>query len=386
MPTDNKLDPSLDLIPAVRASLNVEKMPIVFLGSPEERKRIQLEIVKTGKPLIVYDGVENGVGKRLLITPSAAYGLLTGFDMDVLTVIHHKLFELTKEIGSCPVNLRLQLSEFPKVMKLKTAGDLYDRIRDSIKRISEMTLYHENFVKVKESKAGETRSYKETSLKIFHYKGLFKEETSRAGNARMRKLYIDIDIPEWLQNNINNGYTTEFDPNVYFSMTNDRAKRLFRVLDVIRYQPMVQVPLKKVEIELCLGSLEQKEKNRVLKRALKQLTDIGFIESYQILESYLSVSFKDVKKASLPFRASGGSFTMSPQEKAMTDWLVKELNDEHSRAYLSSIVVKVPLEIIHLCLSLTKETATFNGIKTTRAAVFVDHIKRECERRDIPLS
>lgn len=379
------MDPTLDLIPAVRASLNIEKMPIVFLGSPEERKRIQLEIVTTGKPLVVYDGVENGVGKRLSITPSSAYGLLTGFDMDVLTVIHHKLFELTKELGSCPDTIRLQLSEFPKIMKLKTAGDLYDRIRDSIKRISEMSLYHENFVKVKENKAGETKTYKETSLKIFHYKGLFKEETSRGGNSKMRKLYMDIDIPEWLRNNIDNGYTTEFDPNVYFSMTNDRAKRLFRVLDVIRYQPSVQVPLKKVEIELCLGNLQQKEKNRVLKRALQQLLDIGFVASYEILESYLSVTFTDVKKASLPFKPNPMGRSMTIQEERMTDWLVKELNDAHSRKYLSSIIMKVPLEIVDLCLSLTKETATFNGIKTTRAAVFVDHIKRECERRSISL-
>ena len=380
------MDPTLDLIPAIRASLNIEKMPIVFLGSPEERKRIQLEIVKTGKPLVVYDGVVNGVGKRLCITPSSAYGLLTGFDMDVLTVVHHKLFELTKQTGSCPENLRLQLSEFPKVMKLQTTGDLYNRIKESVKRISEMSIYHENFVKVKETKTGETQTYKETSLKIFHYKGLYKEEREKAGNMKMRKLYIDIDIPEWLRSNIDNGYTTEFDPNIYFSISNDRAKRLYRVLEVIRYEEMVLVPLRKIDLELCLNNLEQKEKNRVLKRALEQLIKINFVASYSIIESYLSVTFKEFKKASLPFKMSSLPRALTAQEKGMTDWLVKELNDEHSRVYLSSIVAKVPEQIIDLCLSLTKETATFNGIKTTRAAVFVDHIKRECERRDIPLT
>lgn len=374
----------LNPIIATRASLNIEKMPIVFLGSPEERKRIQLDIVKTGKPLIVYDGVENGVGKRLYITPSAVYGLLTGFDMDVLTVVHHKLFELTRLMGSCPESMRLQLSEFPKIMKLKTTGELYNNIKESMKRISEMTIYHENFVKIKDSKAGDVQTYKEVSMKVLHYKGLFKEESVKKGNEKMRKIYIDVDIPEWIRSNIDNGYTTEFDSNIYFSISNNRAKRLYRVLEIIRYEETVFVPFSKIELELSLGNLETKEKNRAVKRAMEQLIEIGFVVSYEMVNNYLSVTFKNVKKIS-SFKNGGSLRPLTVREEGMTDHLVKELNDEHSRVFLGSLVTKVPEEILYLCLSLTRETAEISKIRTSRPAVFVDHVKRECEKRNIPL-
>ncbi|MFH0754240.1 MAG: replication initiator protein A, partial [Candidatus Omnitrophota bacterium] len=204
-----------------RASLNVEKMPIVFLGTPEERKRIQMEVAKTGKPILIYHVIEDGVEKKLSLSPSSVLGLLTAFDMDVLTVIHHKLFEAKKTVGYCPTQMRLWISEFPKIMKLTTNGGLYDRIIESIKRLSTTDIYHENFVKISETDTKTMGSYREKALKIVIFKGSGKEITKSNGTERMSKVFVDIEIPEWHSNNINSGYTTEFDTNIYFKITND---------------------------------------------------------------------------------------------------------------------------------------------------------------------
>jgi hypothetical protein len=55
------------------------------------------------------------------------------------------------------------------------------------------------------------------------------------------------------------------------------------------------------------------------------------------------------------------------------------LNDHKSLPFFRSVVSKLSNheDIIHKCLSLTRETAEITGIKKTKGAVFTDHIKRE---------
>ena len=370
-----------------RASLNVEKMPIVFLGTPEDRKKIQIEIAKTGKPLLIYHVTEDGVEKKLFLTPSSVHGLLTAFDMDVLTVIHHKLFDAKKTIGYCPPQMRLWLSDFPKVMKLATSGGLYDRIIESVKRLSETDIYHENFVKISETATKTVGSYREKSLKIIVFKGSGKEVTKTGGSERMQKVFIDIDIPEWHCNNINSGYTTEFDPNIYFNIGNDRARRLYRVLEIIRYQESVFLPYSKLISDLTLGGLENKLRNRALKRALDPLVKIGYIKGYKLCESSIQVTYNAVRKPIPQTMATNITYDdLDIYMQRTVDWLMGELKDsESSRNWISNIVAKVPEQMLHLCLSLTKETAVFNGIRKSAGAVFTDHLKRECERLNIPL-
>ena len=370
-----------------RASLNVEKMPIVFLGTPEDRKKIQMEVAKSGKPILIYNVTEDGVEKKLFLSPSSVFGLLTAFDMDVLTVVHHKLFEAKKATGYCPSQMRLWLSEFPKIMKLATSGGLYDRILESIKRLSATEIYHENFVKISETATKTMGSYREKSLKIVLFKGSGKEVTTSAGTERMQKVFVDIEIPEWHCNNINSGYTTEFDSNTYFKIGNDRARRLYRVLEIIRYQDNVFLPYSKLITELTLGNLETKLRNRAFKRALDPLVKIGYLKSYKLCENAIAVSYSEIRNVIPQQLSSNVSYDdLDIHAQRTVDWLMGELKDgESSRNWLANVVIKAPEELLHRCLSLTKETATLNGIRKSRGAVFTDHLKRECERLNIPL-
>ena len=372
---------------AIRSSVNAEKMPIAFLGTKEERLKIQMEIAMTGKPLIIYDEVKDGEGKKLSITPSAVYGLPTGFDTDVLTAINYILYKESRQKGECPKNIRIQLSEMPKIMKLQKVGHLYNRIKESIKRISETSMYHENFIKIKNGKTGVLQSYEESSLKMFHYIGMHKESTNgKDGKEVFFKLYIDLEIPEWTRNNINNGYTTEYDPEVYFSLRNDRSKRLYRILEFIRYEKVVFIPYDKIEKNLHLINLPNKDKNRGIKRAMEPLLKNKYVESFEIQDYRIMVKFREIKsRRSFKVNALENNIGVTAQDDAFVDFIIKELGDEVSRPWFRNVVSKVPQDAIYKCLSLTKETAEISGIRKSRGAVFTDHLKRECEQLKISL-
>ncbi len=79
--------------------------------------------------------------------------------------------------------------------------------------------------------------------------------------------------------------------------------------------------------------------------------------------------------------AIGGTDTLIKiKREGLVQQLATELNDEKSIPYFRGLVSKLTEDIIYKCLSLTKETQELSGIKTSRGAVFTDHIKREAER------
>ena len=86
--------------------------------------------------------------------------------------------------------------------------------------------------------------------------------------------------------------------------------------------------------------------------------------------------------------AIGNSSTLLKiKREGLVQQLASELNDEKSIPFFRSLVSKFTdhEELIYKCLSLTRETQELAGIKTSRGAVFTDHIKREAEKLGIDL-
>jgi len=365
-----------------RSSVNFERMNLAFLGTPEEKKKLEIEIAASGKPLVIYDGVKDDEGGRLELVPSGVYGLLTGFDVDVLTVIYFELYKITKEVGSCPEEARVSLSEFPKIMKLQTSGNIYERIKESLKRIHTTVLFQENYIKIKESKTDTLKNYDLKPAKLIDLIGLHKETLSKRGTEKMRKLYIDLKIPSWLRSNINNNYTSELDTEIYFSIKGDRARRMYRILEFIRYEKEIFLSYRKLERELYLFNMPTKFKNQTLKRALEILKNINYIANYKINENNVLVVFNETKRA---VRAISNRISLTDMESALLDVIVVFLNDEASRAWLAIVIKKVPMELIDRAISLTRETIEMDGIKKSKGAIFTDHLKRICIQHKIDL-
>lgn len=86
--------------------------------------------------------------------------------------------------------------------------------------------------------------------------------------------------------------------------------------------------------------------------------------------------------------AIGNSSTLLKiKREGLVQQLASELNDDKSIPFFRSLVSKFTdhEDTIYKCLSLTRETQEMAGIKTSRGAVFTDHIKREAEKLGIDL-
>jgi hypothetical protein len=289
-----------------------------------------------------------------------------------------KLYEQTKQEGECPKKVRISLLEFPKTMRLNKSGVLYDRIRESIKRLSETTIYHENFVKVRKTSAEELQVFQETALKLLDYKGFQKEELKKGGNPAWQKLFVEIEVPEWLQNDINTNYTTAFDPNIYFSLSGDRTRRLYRFLELIRYDKVKTVSYEKILAELTLSNIKTNI-NRNIKRAVEPLLACKYLESYQLTDANIVFVFSEVKKKQ--FRVS---YNLTPQQVDFLERMQSLLGDPGNDMF-KRIAFNVPTHIIEMCLGQTKDISLSGRVRTNKIAVFTDLIKRECKQKGIKI-
>ena len=360
-------------------SVNLEKMPLYFFGSSKEREKLEVEIKSSGKPHTLLDVFQDGKGYKLSFSPSSVYGLLTGFDQDVLAAIQYKIYEQTKADGICPKRIRISLLEFPKIMRLNKSGVLYERVRESIKRLSETTVYHENFVKVRKSSAERLEVFQETALKLIDYKGFQKEELKKGGNPAWQKQFIDVEIPDWLQNDINTNYTTAFDPDIYFSLPGDRPRRLYRFLELIRYEQVRTVSYDKILAELTLMNVKTNT-NRNIKRAIDPLIECKYLKSYQLTDQNIVFVFTDVKRKHFPSRVTQ---ELSVPQLDLLSRMKALLGDQSGDESFRRIALNVPGQIIEICLSQTKDISLSGKVRTNKAAVFTDLIKRECAQKNI---
>jgi hypothetical protein len=107
----------------------------------------------------------------------------------------------------------------------------------------------------------------------------------------------------------------------------------------------------------------------------------------------LTSGFKNLKRydrefSKVPTEGIGNSSTLLKiKREGLVQQLASELNDEKSIPFFRSLVSKFTdhEDTIFKCLSLTRETQEMAGIKTSRGAVFTDHIKREAEKLGIDL-
>jgi len=196
----------------IRIDVNIEKMPIVFFGSKEKKRALEKKIFESREPheISSVTNEDGSIVKKLSIAPNVAYGLLTEFDQDITVVVFSQVYELSKKLGACPKEIRIPLSDFPKIMEIAKQGALYKNIEESARRISNFEILQDKYITLKE-KGGTLKIYDERSLKLFHFSGIHKEEKQTRSGKKVKKYYLDVKIPEWIASNIENFYTTEFD-------------------------------------------------------------------------------------------------------------------------------------------------------------------------------
>lgn len=367
----------------IQVDVNIEKMPIICFGKAETRHNIEKKIIESKEPYVISSKVDDGIKKTLKIVPHSIYGLPSDFDQDVIVVFLSYLHNLTNKLGVCPKNIRIPLSDFPKIMGIKKQGKLYKQIEESVERLSNLDVTQENFVQIKEAK-GTLKKYDKFSLKIFHYRNIHKEEKITKTGKKL-SCYVDLDIPDWVQNNVNNAYTTAFDVKKYFELKGGRVRKLYRFLELIRYRKKIFVRFEKLYNELWISDHEEKLKKRTLKRTFEGLIKDKFITSFLFDRYGVIIIFKSVKKKRKK-ESNQQSFETNYLEESMVSEMIEKTGDKKSKNYFKKIARICPEDMIYRCLSLTREVEEIDGIKTSKGAVFVDILKRECAKFSIDIS
>lgn len=362
----------------MRIDVNIEKMPIVFFGTKQKKRALEKKIFESGKPYEISSvtSEDGSIVKKISIAPNAAYGLPTEFDQDIIVVVFYHLYDLNKKLGYCPRKIRIALSDFPKIMEISKKGRLYKDIERSAERVSGCEIYQDKFVTVKE-KNGNLRIYEKISLKLFHFNGIHKEEKITQRGKKVKKHYLDFEIPEWVTNNIQNLYTTEFDIRKYFLMKGGRTKKLYRFLELIRYNKTVPISYEKLQKELWIEAKEEFHRREALKRSFAPLVKSGYLTDFKFDEYGAMVTFSSVKKRKLQAQLT---FEEMGRQENILSMMLEKLGDNQSENFYRKVAQRYPEELIHKCLSLTREVIETQKIKKSKGAVFTDILKREGEK------
>ena len=368
----------------MRIDVNIEKMPIVFFGSQKKKRALEKKIFESGEPYEISSvtNEDGSIVKKLSIAPNAAYGLLTEFDQDISVVVFYWVSELSKKLGYCPRKIRIALSDFPKIMEISKKGRLYKDIERSAERTSNFEILQNKYITVKE-KGGTLKIYDKRSLKLFHFNGIYKEEKMTKRGKRIKKYYLEVEIPDWIRNNIENFYTTEFDIKKYFMLKGGRARRLQRFLDFIRYSKILPISYEKLKEELWIDEKEIYHLRQALKRSFTPLVKSGFLTDFKFEEDRVVVTFSSVKKAKSQMQLT---FEEIARRESLVSMILEKLGDIKSKRFYHKVAQKCPEDLIHKCLSLTQEVIETQKIKKSKGAVFTDILKRESERMGIALS
>lgn len=349
--------------PLTFVSANFERMPIYFLCSSDERAALETTARQNNTPILL---VKNNKGEKLSISPSGSYGLPTGFDMDVMTVIHYKIHEAFQLLDECPSTLRLWLSEFPQLMKHSKSGQLYENIRESVRRLSEVTIYHENFLRYPPDKDGNV-FIPDRTIKLFQFIGSAKIPDLENKEPGYSPVFIDIQLTDWHRASINAQTFTSFDIDLYFSLPTERAKRLYRFLEYIRYSHEAEIPYTKLLEELHIDP-SLPSYRRSLKRALDPLVKAKFLRSYT-LEDKAVVSFAE--KKSVPPRLP----TITVEQQGAVLRLMEATGDKN-RKWAEYIIRTTPWNIVDRIMGETKEAIREGRILKNPSAFFTYHRKR----------
>lgn len=378
------MEPITEKKELMRIDVNIEKMPIVFFGSKQKKRALEKKIFETGEPYEISSvtSEDGSIVKKLSIAPNAAHGVLTEFDQDISVVVFSHLSELNKKLGYCPRKIRIALSDFPKIMEISKGGRLYKDIERSAERISSFEIYQDKFVIVKE-KNGNLKIYEKTSLKLFHLNGIYKEEKETRKGKRIKKYYLDLDTPDWVRNNIENFYTTEFDVKKYFMLKRGRAKRLYRILEFIRYEKTKFIPYEKLKKDLWIDEKETYHLRQALKRSFEPLLKSGYLTGFEFKEGEVMVTFSSVKKRKPQMQLT---FDEMARQESLVSMILEKLGDTQSENFYRKAAQKYPEGLIHKCLSLTQEVIETQKIKKSKGAVFTDILKREGEKLGLVLS
>ena len=244
----------------VRAESNLEAYPL-FAVKARNRKEDHL----------VFERPIQGEGDTMLlqrweVEPPAKLGMPGPFDQDVYLAV----LQLLEMRGGMPRDgeLHFSLHELSGILGWTKSGNTYEKIRQSLRRISSTTLTSENAYY---SKAEERFLSDTFQIWSVHFSRTKRDNSVRERHTlRFHKIFIRNYLTQYLKG---------LDPGFYWALPSPLAKRLYRLVDLERdgslawktdlFDLRQQIPL--------TGYSYISELKRALKPAHRELIERGFL-------------------------------------------------------------------------------------------------------------
>jgi hypothetical protein len=244
----------------VRVESNLEEYPL-FAVKTRNRTENQLVFERRRQG-------ENGTElvQRWEVEPPAKLGMPGPFDQDVYLAV----LQLLEMRGGMPCNggLDFSLYELRDILGWSTSGNTYEKIRQSLRRISSTTLTSENafFSKAEERFLSDT-----FQIWTVHFSRTTRGNTTRERHTlRFHPIFIRNYMAQYLKG---------LDPEFYWSLPSPLSKRLYRLVDHQRdggLQWVTDLSSLRQQVPLSNYSYPSEVK-RILGPAHEELTERRFL-------------------------------------------------------------------------------------------------------------
>lgn len=252
-----------------------------FFASTSSNKEISRTIVQViRRP----DGQR--IQAKAVIEGIPSLGLPTTADRDkYMAFMKIALDQRAKGELRSPV--RFTGADMIKLLRLRKGGFHYDEINDWCKRMVATTIMSESSIFL-----ADRRQYASDTFHVFERVVLVGEELHDGSRSDTYQVYLS----HWQLMNLNQGYILPLDFNAYLQLRRDIAKALFGHLSVWFYASRGQA-VEKNYGELCqllhIRAYPHLSKAKsVLEPALRELTEIGYLSSWELTQSARGTDFK----------------------------------------------------------------------------------------------
>ena len=289
---------------------NVDKLEkeiqIISLKSNQSINESNLMVIpfvsmsKTKVSILERTWESKGVERGIKVVGSAEHGCPTIQELDVMLGLFRILiknvgfkYEYNKTTGkvNLPKVINFTFQELSKELGYKTyGGALKKKLENSIKCLNEATMYS-NFA-LRDAEIGEyIYDYnKEESFRIiekyvsYSYKNK-RKRGEKIGNSIQVKEGQSVEISDFFFNSICNNYFKIYNYGNYISLTKGLSKKLYLLLTQWSKGYEKYLTYKVLYDMLSLDVVDSKKEyyyNRLIKEALDELVQIGFIQGYEI--------------------------------------------------------------------------------------------------------
>ena len=224
---------------------------------------------------------------KAVIEGIPSLGLPTTADRDKYMAFMKIALDQREFQGELQNPIRFSGADMIKLLRLRKGGFHYDEINDWCKRMVATTIMSEACIFL-----ADRRQYATDTFHVFDRVVLIGEEL----HDGTRSEFYQVHLSQWQLTNLNQGYLLPLDFNAYLKLKRDISKALFGHLSVWFYASRGQSVEKKYP-DLCqllsIRAYPHLSKARsVLEPSLKELTDIEYLSSWELLRTARGTEFK----------------------------------------------------------------------------------------------